>query len=75
MEYEVMAVFPGRGVSRLTVAAESPDLVAAAPALQGGVVVSMRPLGQRTAAGRGGKFPLPIFTRQMLSLQIGRAHV
>lgn len=68
MEYEVMAVFPGRGVSRLTVAAESPDLVAAAPALQGGVVVSMRPLGQRTAAERGGKFPLPIFTRQMLSL-------
>jgi len=63
-----MAVFPGRGVARLTVSAESPDLVAATPALQGGVVVSQRPLGRRQASGRGGKFPLPLFTRQMLSL-------
>ena len=68
MDYDVMAVFPGRGVTRLTVAAESPELVASAPALQGGVVVSLRQLGQRKAKGRGGKFPLPLFTRQMLSL-------
>ncbi|MDP3538816.1 MAG: type II secretion system F family protein [Azonexus sp.] len=68
MDYEVMAVFPGRGVSRLLVAAESPDLVAAAPALQGGVVVSLRALGQQKSRARGGKFPLPLFTRQMLSL-------
>lgn len=68
MEYEVMAVFPGRGVSRLQVAAESPELVAAAPALQGGVVVSLRALGQQKSRARGGKFPLPLFTRQMLSL-------
>ena len=68
MDYEVMAVFPGRGVSRLRVVAESPDLVAAAPALQGGVVVSLRPLGQSKARSRRGKFPLPLFTRQMLSL-------
>ncbi len=68
MDYEVMAVFPGRGVSRLRVVAESPDLVAAAPALQGGVVVSLRALGQSRARARRGKFPLPLFTRQMLSL-------
>lgn len=63
-----MAVFPGRGVCRLTVAAESPELLAAAPALQGGVIVSSRPIGQRSGRARGGKFPLPLFTRQMLSL-------
>jgi general secretion pathway protein F len=68
MDYEVMAVFPGRGVSRLLVAADSPDLVAATPALQGGVVVSVRQSGQGKAGGRAGKFPLPLFTRQMLSL-------
>lgn len=63
-----MAVFPGRGVSRLTVSAESPELLAAAPALQGSVIVSSRPLGQQTRRSRGGKFPLALFTRQMLSL-------
>jgi general secretion pathway protein F len=36
--------------------------------LQGGVIVSSRPLGQRAGRARGGKFPLPLFTRQMLSL-------
>lgn len=61
-----MAVFPGLGVSRLTVSAESPELLAAVPALQGGVIIASRPLNQR--ARRGGKFPLPLFTRQMLSL-------
>lgn len=66
MDYEVTAVFPGRGISRLRVAADSADLVPAAPALQGGVVVSLRPLGERR--GKGGKFPLPLFTRQLLSL-------
>jgi general secretion pathway protein F len=68
MDYDVMAVFPGRGVCRLTVAAESPEQLAAAPALQGGVIVSSRPIGQRSGRARGGKFPLPLFTRQMLSL-------
>lgn len=63
-----MAVFPGRGVCRLTVAAESPEQLAVAPALQGGVIVSSRPIGQRSGRARGGKFPLPLFTRQMLSL-------
>ena len=63
-----MAVFRGRGVCRLTVAAESPELLAAAPALQGSVIVSSRPLGHQTRRSRGGKFPLPLFTRQMLSL-------
>ena len=63
-----MAVFPGRGVCRLTVAAESPEQLAAAPALQGGVIVSSRAIGQRSRRARGGKFPLPLFTRQMLSL-------
>jgi general secretion pathway protein F len=68
MDYDVMAVFPGRGVCRLTVAAESPELLGAAPALQGGVIVSSRPVGPRSGRARGGKFPLPLFTRQMLSL-------
>jgi general secretion pathway protein F len=68
MDYEVMAVFPGRGVSRLTVSADSPELLAAVPSLQGGVIVSSRPLGQSSRRARGGKFPLPLFTRQMLSL-------
>lgn len=68
MDYEVMAVFPGRGVSRLRVVAESPDQVATDPALQGGIVVSLHALGQSRARGRSGKFPLPLFTRQMLSL-------
>ena len=68
MDYDVMAVFPGRGVCRLTVAAESPEQLAAAPALQGGVIVSSRAIGQRSRRARGGKFPLPLFTRQMLSL-------
>lgn len=63
-----MAVFPGRGVCRLTVAAESSEQLTAAPALQGGVIVSSRPVGQRSRRARGGKFPLPLFTRQMLSL-------
>lgn len=66
MDFEVVAVFPGQGVSRLQLAAESAELVAMAPALQGGVVVSVREVGRK--AGRGGKFPLPLFTRQMLSL-------
>lgn len=63
-----MAVFPGRGVARLMVSAESPELLAAVPALQGGVIISSRPLNQRARRGRRGKFPLPLFTRQMLSL-------
>ncbi|NTV70188.1 MAG: type II secretion system F family protein [Azonexaceae bacterium] len=68
MDYDVMAIFPGRGVCRLTVAAESPEQLAAAPALQGGVIVSSRPMGQRSGRAGGGKFPLALFTRQMLSL-------
>ncbi len=67
MNYEVTAVFPGRGVSRLQLAADSPDQLTALPALQGGVIVSFRCVGQH-AARRRGKFPLPLFTRQLLSL-------
>ena len=68
MDYEVMVLFPGQGISRLLVVAESPDLVASAPTVQGGIVVSQRLIGQRKVQSRGGKFPLPLFTRQMLSL-------
>lgn len=67
MNYEVTAVFPGQGVSRLQLAADSPDQLAASPALAGGVIVSCRALGQSKRRQRG-KFPLPIFTRQLLSL-------
>lgn len=68
MDYDVTAVFPGRGVSRLRVTAESPELLAAAPALQGGVIVSAEALGARRAQSRAGRFPLPLFTRQLLAL-------
>ena len=69
MDYEVMAVFPGRGgVSRLTVSAPSPELLAATPALRGGVIVAQRALGQSAQRRRNGRFPLPLFTRQVLSL-------
>jgi general secretion pathway protein F len=68
MDYDVTAVFPGRGVSRLRVAAESPELLAAAPALQGGVIVSAEALGARRARSGAGRFPLPLFTRQLLAL-------
>lgn len=67
MDFEVTAIFPDRGVARLRVAADSSDAVAAAPALLGGVIVSLRPLGAGPSR-RGGKFPLPLFTRQLLSL-------
>ena len=66
MEYEVTVVFPGQGVSRLQVTADSPEAVAAAPALRGGVVVAQRALAERR--GRRGPFPLALFTRQLLSL-------
>jgi len=68
MDYDVTAVFPGRGVTRLRVTADSPELLAAAPALQGGVIVSAEALDARRSKGRAGKFPLPLFTRQLLSL-------
>ena len=68
MDFEVTALFPGQGVSLLRVAADSPEAVAAAPALQGGLVVSLRVLGEQKSAGRRGKFPLPLFTRQLLAL-------
>jgi general secretion pathway protein F len=67
MNYEVTAVFPGQGVSRLQLAADSPDQLAASPALAGGVIVSFRALGPARRR-HDGKFPLPIFTRQLLSL-------
>jgi general secretion pathway protein F len=68
MDYDVTAVFPGRGVAHLRVTAESPESLAATPALQGGVIVSAKPLAARRGAERTGKFPLPLFTRQLLSL-------
>lgn len=68
MDYDVTAVFPERGVTRLRVSADSPELLAAAPALQGGVIVSAAALDARRSQGRAGKFPLPLFTRQLLSL-------
>jgi len=66
MDFEVTAVFPGRGITRLRVAADSAELVPAAPAMAGGVVVSLKRLGERRETG--GKFPLPLFTRQLLAL-------
>jgi general secretion pathway protein F len=68
MDYDVTAVFPGRGVAHLRVTADSPEALAATPALQGGVIVSAEPLAARRGASRAGKFPLPLFTRQLLSL-------
>ena len=67
MDYEVTAVFPGHGVSQLRLAADSPEQLAAAPALEGGIIISFRALGH-SKRRKSGKFPLPIFTRQLLSL-------
>lgn len=68
MDYEVTAIFHPQGVSRLRVVADSPEGVAALPALQGGIVVSVRPLGRPAKRAKAGKFPLSLFTRQLLSL-------
>jgi len=68
MNYEVTAIFPPQRVSRLRVVADSPDLVARLPALQGGIVVSVRPLGRQAKRSKPGKFPLSLFTRQLLAL-------
>lgn len=67
MDFDVTAVFHGRGISRLRVVADSESLVAASPLLAGAVVVSVKPVGQ-TSQRRAGRFPLPLFTRQLLSL-------
>lgn len=68
MDFEVTAFFPERGVCCLRVAADSPESLSLAPALQGGVLVSQRRLGDIKSRSRRGKFPLPLFTRQLLSL-------
>lgn len=68
MEFEVVAVFPARGVTRLRLAADSPAELALAPALQGAIVVSSRALGTKHRTGRHSRFQLGLFTRQLLSL-------
>ncbi|PKO35010.1 MAG: type II secretion system protein [Betaproteobacteria bacterium HGW-Betaproteobacteria-7] len=68
MEFEVTAIFPGQGVTRLRVAAASVEALAESPVLRDAVVVSSRQLGGRRSRRRG-VFPLPLFTRQLLALQ------
>ena len=68
MEFDVVAVFPGQGVSRLRVAADSTSDLPQATSLLGAVIVSAEPVGQKRRASRSGKFQLPLFTRQLLSL-------
>lgn len=68
MEFEVTAIFPGQGVTRLRVAAASAEALVNSPALRDAVVVSTRQLGSRRSRRRGA-FPLPLFTRQLLALQ------
>ncbi len=67
MEFDVVAVFPGQRVSRLRVAADSAAALPQAAALQGAVIVSSVAAG-RLAGQSAGKFQLPLFTRQLLSL-------
>jgi general secretion pathway protein F len=68
MEFEVTAILPGQGVTRLRLAAASAEALAELPALRDAVVVSSRQLGGRRSRRRG-VFPLPLFTRQLLALQ------
>lgn len=67
MEYEVTAVFPGRGVCRLRVAADAPENLGSAPELQGAAIIGQRALAV-AAKSASRRFPLPLFTRQLLSL-------
>lgn len=67
MEFDVVAVLPGQKVSRLRVAADSAAALSQLPALHGAVIVSAEAVG-RIAGQRAGKFQLPLFTRQLLSL-------
>lgn len=68
MDFEVTAILPGQGVTRLRLAAASAEALAEAPALRDAVIVATRPLGVRHGRRRG-TFPLPLFTRQLLALQ------
>jgi len=68
MEFDVTAIFPGRGVSQLRVSADSAEQVGALPALAGGVIVAVAAAGATTRRARGGRFPLVLFARQLLSL-------
>lgn len=67
MEFDVVAVLPGQKVSRLRVVAESAAALSQIPALHGAAIVSAKAVGQ-VAGQRAGKFQLPLFTRQLLSL-------
>lgn len=67
MEFDVVAVLPGQKLSCLRVAADSVAALPQAPALQGAVIISSVAVG-RIAGQRAGKFQLPMFTRQLLSL-------
>jgi len=68
MEFDVVAVFPGSGVARLRISADSAAELPQSAALQGAVIVSSQALGQGRRASRSGRFQLPLFTRQLLSL-------
>lgn len=67
MEFDVVAVLPGQKVSRLRVSADSAAVLSQLPPLHGAVIVSAEAV-TRVASQRGGKFQLPLFTRQLLSL-------
>lgn len=68
MEYEVTAVFPGQGIRRLRIAADRPEGLENAPELQGAAIIGQRALGSLRSPRGASKFPLPLFTRQLLSL-------
>ena len=67
MEFDVIAVLPEQKVSRLRVSADSAAALSQLPALHGAVIVSAEAVRQ-IASQRAGKFQLPLFTRQLLSL-------
>jgi general secretion pathway protein F len=68
MEFDVIALLPGQGASRLRVTADSAADLPLANSLQGAVIVSATPVAQGLRFGRPGKFHLPLFSRQLLSL-------
>lgn len=68
MEFQVVALFPGQGISSLRVVADSAAELSLAPALNGAVIVSAEPATKNRSATRTAKFQLPLFTRQLLAL-------
>lgn len=68
MEFDVVAVRPGQGIAHLRLTADSAAELALLPALGGALIISAEPVRVGGRQRRAGRFQLPLFTRQLLSL-------